>query len=166
MEKAIIITGTPGTGKTTLSKELSLLLKNKVINTSDFAKKKDLLEKNCKKDDIYEVDIKKLTLFLKEEIKKSKKPLIIEGHMSHFLPKKYVKFCFICKTGLKTLKKRLTSRKYNKDKIKENLECEIFDICLMEAKEKNYNIEIIDTNKTLKKNIEKIKQVIIKNQLK
>jgi adenylate kinase len=61
------------------------------------------------------------------------------------LPKKYVDLCIVTKCGLKTLEKRLKKRGYKKQKIRENLDCEIFDICLNEAKEKGHNIKIIDT---------------------
>ena len=43
------------------------------------------------------------------------------------------------------LKKRLERRKYNKLKIQENLECEIFDVCLNEARELKHKIKIIYT---------------------
>jgi len=37
-----------------------------------------------------------------------------------------------------------------KRKIRENLDAEIFDVCLNEAKEKGYRIKIINTTKGLK----------------
>ena len=70
--------------------------------------------------------------------------------MSHYLPKKYVDLCIVTKCGLKKLKKRLEKRKYNKKKIRENLDCEIFDICLNEAMEKGHKVKIVDTSKKKK----------------
>jgi broad-specificity NMP kinase len=46
---------------------------------------------------------------------------------------------------LKKLKKRLEKRNYSKSKIRENLDAEIFDVCLVEAKEKGHKIKVIET---------------------
>jgi adenylate kinase len=146
MKKTIIFTGTPGTGKTTLAKEVSLLLKKKLIIISDFAKNNNLFEYFDKNKETYEVNYKKLNKLLINEINKSEDLILIEGHMSHFLPKKYVDLCFVCKTELKELKNRLNLRQYNEQKVKENLECEIFDVCLTEALELGHNVKIINTN--------------------
>jgi adenylate kinase len=155
MNKIIIITGTPGTGKTYLANKLSLLLKKEVINISIFAKKHKLFEKYDKKMDTYDICEKRLIKKLKEEIK-TKKEIIIEGHMSQYLPKTKVDLCIVCKTELKELKKRLEKRKYPLAKIKENLECEIFDICLNEAIEKKHKVKVIDCTKLNEKKIERI----------
>lgn len=162
MKKIIVISGTPGTGKTTLANELSLLFKKEAINISNFAKKHSILEEFDEKRDTFEVSEEKLVEKLTEEIEKSEDLMFIEGHMSHFLPKNRVKLCIICKCELKELKKRLEKRKYSETKVKENLECEIFDICLNEAIEKNHNIEILDCTKIDKKTIDSIKKIIEK----
>jgi broad-specificity NMP kinase len=44
----------------------------------------------------------------------------------------------------------LKKRRYGKNKVKENVECEIFDVCLNEAKEKGHKILVIDTTKGIK----------------
>ena len=67
--------------------------------------------------------------------------IIIDSHLSHYLNSDY---CFVVKTDLKTLKKRLQKRKYSEQKIKDNLEAEIFDICHEEAKELKRNVLIIN----------------------
>ena len=82
-----------------------------------------------------------------EIIEKSKKDLVIDSHLSHYLPKKYVDLCVVTKCDLKVLKKRLEKRKYSKEKIRENLDVEIFDICLNEAKEKGHKVKVVDTSK-------------------
>src|SRR3989344_1572713 len=50
---------------------------------------------------------------------------------------------------LETLIKRLKKRKYNEEKIRENLDSEILDICLNEAIENNHNIIIMDTSRKI-----------------
>ena len=50
----------------------------------------------------------------------------------------------IVKTSLKNLKKRLEKRGYNKLKVRENLEAEIFDVCFEEAKELGHKVEVVE----------------------
>src|SRR3989344_2139205 len=132
--KTIIISGTPGTGKTTLEKKLNA----KCLYLGDLIKKQKLAESYDRKDRCYVVDIKKLNKAIIKETNKEKKnktkTLIIDSHLSHYIPKKYVNLCIITKCDLKKLSKRLKKKKYSKAKVRENLDCEIFDICLNEAK--------------------------------
>ena len=114
--------------------------------------KKKLAESYDRKRKCYVIDIKKLNKAVISIIKSSKKNLILDSHLSHYIPKKYIDLCIITKCNLKTLEKRLKNKKYHKAKIKENLECEIFDICLNEAKELKHKILIIDTTKRLNMN--------------
>lgn len=147
--KTIIISGSVGTGKTVVAKKLAKLLKANYINITESVKK-NKLGKYSKKYDSYEVDIKKLnTKLIKiiKEHKKLNKNLVVDGHLSHFLPKRYVDLCIICKCDIKLLKKRLEKRDYSKKKIRENLDVEIFDIPLIEAQKRKHDIYVIDTSK-------------------
>ena len=144
MKKAIIVSGTPGTGKTTIAKKISKEKNWGYIDINDVIKKNKLKEGYDKKRKSITVDIKKLNKSLVSLIKNSKKTLVIDGHLSHYLPKEYVKTCFITKCDLKTLKKRLEKRKYSKEKIRENLDSEIFDVCLSEARELQDRILVVD----------------------
>ena len=162
--KVIIVTGTPGTGKTTLSKKLAKKLNFSYLDVNETIKKYNIAEGYDKKRRTKIVDVKKLNNALIKEIsiiknslnkktiskkssKKSKKRIIIDSHLSHYLPKKYVDLCIVTKCDLKILKKRLKKKKYSENKIRENLDAEIFDICLNEAKESRHKVIVIDTTK-------------------
>lgn len=172
--KVIIVTGSPGTGKSKIAKKLAKDKKYEYINVAKLVKDGKLYDKYDRKRRTYVVDTKKLNKFLINIIKVYKcnkspaltkpgeggrvagrranktKGLVIDSHMSHYLPKKYVDLCIVTKCELKQLKKRLQKRKYNKAKIRENLDCEIFDICLTEAKERGHKVKIVDTSKKKK----------------
>lgn len=130
----MVVTGSVGTGKTFIAKKLAkdknlgYLSINSVIDKYKLSKGYDKKRK-CKI-----VDVNKLVKVLVKIIKESKKNLIIDGHLSHYIPGKYVKECIVTKCDIKELKKRLEKRKYSKDKIRENLDVEILDIILEEAK--------------------------------
>ena len=154
----IIVSGTPGTGKTTLSKKLAKILKYQYIDVAKLIRENKLAESYDKKRKCNIVDTKKLNQILIKEIKQNKN-LIIDSHLSHYLPKKHVDLCIIVKCDLKELEKRLKNKKYSKTKIRENLDCEIFDVCLNEAKQAKHKIAVIDTTNKIdiKKIIEKLK---------
>jgi len=88
-----------------------------------------------------------------------KKDTIIDSHITHLLPKKRVDLCIILTcSNLKKLEGRLKERMYSKKKIRENLDAEIFQICLMEAQENGHKVITFDTSKKIsqKEFIEKI----------
>ena len=159
--KTIIVGGTPGTGKTTLAKRLAKKLNFHYLDVNEIIEKYNISEGYDKKRDTKIIDTKKLNLALTKEIrnfKQSKEGIIIDSHLSHHLPKKYVDLCIVTKCNLKEMENRLKKKKYSKSKIRENLDAEIFDVCLNEAKENGHKVIVIDTTKDL--NIENISQKI------
>ena len=166
--KAIIVSGTPGTGKTTLSKKLAKRLNYYYFDVNRFISECKLYESYDRKRRTKIVDVAKLNKDLIREIntikksinerpnkkipikyKKSKKinGIVIDSHLSHYLPKRYADLCIITKCDIKELNKRLKKKGYSKNKIQENLQAEIFDICLNEAKERKHKVMAVDTTK-------------------
>jgi adenylate kinase len=141
----IIVTGTPGTGKTTIARLIAKKYKLKYIDTNRIIKLNKLILRYDKKKQTNIVDHKKLAKILVGMIRKNNN-LVIDGHLSHYIPKKYVNLCVITKCDIKILMKRLEKRKYSTEKIRENLDCEIFDVILNEAIEMRHNIYVIDTS--------------------
>lgn len=150
--KTILVTGTPGTGKSFVAKKLSLFLRYKYFDIGDFVKKAKLYSSYDKKRACYVVDEQKLARALtkvrKNALKTGEKGLILDSHMSHYLPSKYANACVLTFCSLKTLKGRLTKRGYSGSKVRENLDAEIFDICLTEAAERGHKVLLFSTTKT------------------
>lgn len=48
-------------------------------------------------------------------------------------------------SDLKVLQQRLKKRKYSPQKIRENLDAEIFQVCLVEARERGQKVVVVDT---------------------
>ncbi len=146
--KVTIVTGTPGTGKTTVAKKHAEKNKAVYIDVNEVIKKEKLAKSYDKKRKAKIIDIKKLNTVLIKIVKEAQKKnisLIIDSHLSHYLPTKWVDMCIVTKTSLKKLKARLQKRGYSKAKIRENMDCEIFDICLMEAKEMGHKVKVVKT---------------------
>ena len=145
----LLVTGTPGTGKSVLAKKLSLLLDYTYFDVNSYAKKTHIYSSYDRKRRTYVVDASKLARYLikvrQEALKTGKKGIIFDSHMSHYLPPKYADLCIVTRCSLKTLEQRLWKKGYNKAKIRENLDAEIFDTCLVEAKEIGHKFVVFDT---------------------
>jgi len=145
----VIITGTPGTGKTDLAGKICKRFNLKNLDVGQIIRKHADGYDSRRKTKI--IDIRKLTKALIKEIEHHKKlrsnGMVIDSHLSHYLPKKYVDLCIVTKCNLKDLKKRLQKRKYSKAKIRENVDAEIFDVCSNEAKEIGHKPFHINTSK-------------------
>ena len=150
--KIIAITGTPGTGKTALARELSLFTHYELVDVASFIKKHRISKEYDKNRKTQVIDINKLNKALIRAVKakitqkKGIKGIIIDSHLSHFLPSAFIDACIVTTCSLKVLRKRLALKGYNASKIRENLDSEIFDTCLSEAAEK-HKILVVDTSK-------------------
>ena len=168
----ITISGTPGVGKTFLAKEISKLNPNlEYFDLNKYIKDQKLYESYDRKAKTYDVDVEMLKKIVNPTLKKNlsentildsligktlnvdsllqkmkKLPknvegIIVDSHLSHYLESDY---CIIVRTDLKKLYNRLNKRKYSKAKIHDNVESEIFEVCLDEARKLKRNIIIVN----------------------
>ena len=146
MKKIIAVTGTPGTGKTTLSGRLARELNAKVISLTDVVNENNLYTGIDLERDSKIVDVKKLGKFIEKLIKtkfSDEETIILEGLLSHlicahskrtsgqdFMPVTHV---IVLRASPSALKQRLELRGYSKAKIRENIEAEFMGVCLNES---------------------------------
>jgi|SRR3989344_1913460 len=144
--RVIIVSGSVCTGKTTLAKKLARKHGYNYIDLNKLIIENGLYSGYDKKLKTRIMDINKVKRFLIRTIKKyNGDGLVIDSHMSHYLPAKYVDICIITKTSLRKLKKRLEKRNYSRRKIEENMQAEILDVCLAEALENKHNVKVVNT---------------------
>ncbi len=143
----IAITGTPGTGKSEVTDQLGKLLNAVVIHLNQLAKEKKLYcgydrKRKCDIVDIGKLqkEVEKITEKRKEE--KKKPHLIIESHFAHDIPADLI---VVLRCEIKELHKRLEKRGWEKAKIDENVEAEIMEVCLEEARGTGKPVVEIDT---------------------
>ncbi len=145
--KIIIVTGTPGTGKTMLAKKHAKKHGYMYIDVNALITRNKLHERYDKKLKTKIIDTEKMAKFLISHIKKlSGKGVVVDSHLSQHLPASLVDECFVTTCELKMLRKRLKKRGYSAQKIKDNLEAEAFQSCLVEAQEAGHDIIIKDTS--------------------
>src|SRR3989338_1647119 len=111
----ILITGTPGTGKTNLAKWLSKKTGFKLINEKDVSLKKRIAEFEGKE---LVIPLNKLKKILEIELKKNKN-LVLEGHLLAEIKLK-VDICILLKANPEILEERLVKRKYSYEKALDN----------------------------------------------
>lgn len=133
MFKTIFITGTPCTGKTTVSEILSNKLNCNLIKINDLAIDNDFVlgiddEKGYKVIDIDALDEK-----VSEIIDNSEELLIFEGHLAHLCSG--ADKVIVLRVRPEILRSRLKARDYSESKIQENLEAEAMGVCTTEAYE-------------------------------
>lgn len=141
----IALTGTPAVGKSTVLRELEkkgfeAFDLNKIINENKLYVSYD------RKSQTRDVDINVLSRFVEKEIiANSGERIVLDSHLSHHLSPDIISLCVVLKCELKELRSRLEKRNYSKKKVRENLDCEIFDVCLVEALEKGHEVLTIDS---------------------
>ena len=125
----ILISGTPGTGKTSVSEAIAKKVNAKVINLSLFAQKERLVSDYDKQRETWVIDEERLKNETLKLIKKSKKEgievLIIESHFVDIIPEKSIDYIIILRCEPDILSQRLRKRGYNEKKVSENTQSEI-----------------------------------------
>ena len=158
----IALTGTPGTGKTSVS---NILQENdfEVVDLNKIAISNNFLIGEDEERDSKIVDVDTSNGYINENYKE-KDIVFIDGHLSHLL--KSVDKVIILRCHPDELRKRLSQKRWKKSKVKENIEAEILDIILCEAvdvhPEKNV-FEIDTTNLDINSVSELIMEIINNN---
>ena len=133
MNRTIFISGTPCTGKSTVSEILASRLNCRLIKINDLAIENDLVL-GIDDDKGYKIiDIDALDELVLRIIESGEEMLIFEGHLSHLCHG--ADSVIVLRVRPEILKERLKARDYSQSKIRENLEAEAMGVCSAEAYE-------------------------------
>ncbi len=154
-KEKIIITGTPGVGKSTVASKLGSKTGLNVLHVdSDFVESQGVSKGIDKEKESKEVDLGKL-----QEILTDFKG-IIESHLlcEFNLPDSIV---IVLRCNPESLKERIEDRDYPEEKVKENLEAEKIDYCTQRARE-NYSevFEVETTDRDIEETVKECLKII------
>lgn len=151
------LTGTPGTGKTSVSTFIEEKRNWKVIHLNNLIKEKHLYTEIDEKRDSVIADMELIREYLEEIGEGGEKEVtLLESHLSHYIADVII----VLRLYPPELEMRLRTRGYSEEKIKENFEAEALDVILVEAFEWCKKVfEVNTTGKSIEevgKDIEKI----------
>ncbi len=161
----ILVTGTPGTGKSTLCQLVSdavtkggLLKKMEYLDLGKIVKEKGLHDGYNEEYDCYMLNADKVCDALEERMDEG--GVILEAHSCDYFPERWFDLVVVLRTDNTILYDRLAARKYKKMKVEENVEAEIMQIVLDEVRN-SYKSEITlvlpsDTLDQLESNCQRI----------
>lgn len=152
--KKILVTGSPGTGKSTVGKKLAEDLDMDFTEANDIVKE-DKLYTGKEKDSLV-VDLEELEKELEEA-----EGVIAGGILCDISLE--VDFVFVLRTNPKELRGRLEEKDWEEEKIGENLEAEAVDYCVVHSID-NYGeekvFEVNTTSEDIEDVVEEIKDVL------
>ncbi|ESP01124.1 hypothetical protein LOTGIDRAFT_207723 [Lottia gigantea] len=154
----ILITGTPGTGKTTLAQEVAQRTNLKYINIGEVAKENDLYDGFDAEYQCPIMDEDRVIDELEDTMVDGGN--IVDYHGCEFFPERWFHLVVVLRTDTALLYNRLEKRGYHSKKLEDNVQCEIFRTILDEALE-SYKTNIVEelpsnTPEEMEENIEKI----------
>ncbi len=158
---SIVITGNPGVGKHTITKEIAEKLELSIIDINGIAKDAELFEKN---NDTYDVDTAKLEKILEQKI--SEKNVIV-GHLAPYvLDKNKVKIVIVLRRNPYDLISIYKERKYTDEKSKENLGSEVLGVIAHDtiSKFQEKTFQVNTSGKSIQEVVKKVMILISSNE--
>lgn len=154
----ILLTGTPGTGKSTTAARVAKETGMVHVNVSDWVKEKGLHDGWDDEYKCYMMNDEKLCDALEDLVQKG--GIVLDFHCSDIFPEDWIDHVFVLMTDNTVLYSRLEDRGYPERKLRENVEAEIMQVILEETRG-SYALERItemqsDTPQELEANVASI----------
>jgi len=167
-KRVIVVTGTPGVGKTIVSERLAQKLGAAHITVADLVRRERITSGYDEKRQTLIADDKKLAKRVQQIIGKTRKTVIVDGHFATgIVPRSYVTKVFVLRCHPKQLKQRMVERSFQGAKLRENLAAEILDVCLTDAVNDvgvDKVCEVDTTDKTVDNTINEIVSILRKKE--
>ena len=140
----VLITGTPGTGKTSLAERVAAAVDDLTrIDVSQLAKDGDMLESFDATHDTHVIDEDKVLDHMEEHgLGGDAGGVVVDYHGCDLFPERWFDLVVVLTCDNGVLYDRLQARGYSDKKIRGNVECEIFQTLVEEAKE-SYDEDIV-----------------------
>ncbi|KAH7122692.1 AAA domain-containing protein [Dendryphion nanum] len=138
----IIVTGTPGVGKTTHAEQIAQTLGFKHLSVNQIVKDEGFHEGKDEETGAWIVDEDKLLDYIEALPLHSTGGYILDWHACDMFPERWIDLVLVLRCDSTVLYDRLTARGYSGKKLEENMDAEIMQVLLEEARE-SYAEEIV-----------------------
>ncbi|KAF2474355.1 P-loop containing nucleoside triphosphate hydrolase protein [Lindgomyces ingoldianus] len=138
----IVVTGTPGVGKTTHCELLARNLGFKHLSVNQIVKDEEFHEGRDDETGSWIVDEDKLLDYIEALSISSTGGYILDWHACDLFPERWIDLVVVLRCDSTTLYDRLTARGYKGKKLEENMDSEIMQVLLEEARE-SYAEEVV-----------------------
>ena len=160
----ILVTGTPGVGKTATASLIAEAVGLKHINVGELIKQHKCYDGHDDELDTNILDEDKLLDLMEnmlQECADENVGIVADYHSCELFPERWFDLILVLRAKTDVLYDRLTECGYNDKKRSENMECEIMQVVLQEAKE-SYDTEIVhevqsNTVEDMDSNVERCK---------
>ncbi len=125
LNSIFLLSGTPGTGKTTLVHYLHDHYQYQYISLGEEVLANNLFSREDPTRDTKIVDEKKFNQFFTQKLQLIHEPVIVEAHYADMLENPRISLGFILRCHPHILEARLQTRNYTQDKINENIQAEL-----------------------------------------
>jgi adenylate kinase len=115
----------------------------KLLALNEWIKERGLGEPT--KDGTLEVDVQRLS---REFLKQKWGEMVVEGHLSHYLPSKLLSAVVVLRLNPKILEHRLKSRGYKGKKLRDNVVAEAIDLILVESLQRHGERKVFELDMT------------------
>ncbi|MEL4305209.1 adenylate kinase family protein [Methanococcoides sp. LMO-2] len=134
------LTGTPGTGKTSVCRILEAH-GYRVIHMNELIKSEHLYSEVDEERDTVVADMDRVFSRVCELVGDDSDVTILDSHMAHHIADTVI----VLRTAPSELTQRLKARSYSKSKVQENVEAECLDVVLVESVEWCQKVYEVDT---------------------
>ena len=132
--RVILVTGTPGVGKTAVSSLLASKLDAVHVNLAELVERENLISGVDKARETLIADTGMVSKRIQEIIRESERDVIIDGHYAvDVVSAKNIHVVFVLRRDPHELKGFMEDRGFKERKLWENLAAEILDVCLWDA---------------------------------
>lgn len=151
----IIVTGSPGTGKTTAAKALGKRTGYPVLNEKQFALEQKIGKWDSKENEIV-IPLAKFAKALNNLLSREKN-IILEGHLLCELKLK-ADYVVLIRVHPELLETRLEARGYSAEKVQDNVFCEGIDYCKKHLARNTPKEKIVEiqSGKSIKETLDRI----------
>lgn len=135
----IAVTGTPGTGKTSVARELADMLGYAYVDVNAVANRDTVETAEDQERGATAVDVDSLVDALAAEVGDD---AVLDGHLAHHVP---ADLTVVLRCAPDELEERLVAKGWAVEKIQENVEAEALDLLLQEAVARREHVAEVDT---------------------